>query len=82
MPLLQEDYYLVCLKAALEQPPIRALRELLRSAAWQRRLATLPGYQPAQCGQVLSLSERLPWWQFADSRKSARPRRSGKHGSS
>ena len=33
VPLLQEDYYLVCLKSALEQPPVQALLEVLRSGA-------------------------------------------------
>ena len=64
VPLLQEDYYLVCLKAALEQPAVLALREVLRSAAWQQQLAALPGYAPEHCGEVLSLRARLPWWDF------------------
>ena len=64
MPLLGEDYYLVCLKSALEQPPVRALREVLGSAAWQQQLAALPGYRPEHCGEVLSLRARLPWWDF------------------
>src|SRR6185503_19845277 len=35
VPLLQERYYLVCLKEALEEPPIVTLRRLLQSAQWQ-----------------------------------------------
>ena len=35
VPLLQERYYLVCLKEALEEPPIAALRR----AAARRALA-------------------------------------------
>jgi putative molybdopterin biosynthesis protein len=62
VPLLHEHYFLVCLKDALEQPPTRALRELLQSAPWQQRLAALPGYQPWRSGEVLSLKEQLPWW--------------------
>jgi putative molybdopterin biosynthesis protein len=62
VPLLQEDYYLVCLKAALEQEPVQALLEVLRSPAWQERIAALPGYQPSHSGQVLSLRAQLPWW--------------------
>jgi putative molybdopterin biosynthesis protein len=71
VPLLAEDYYLVCLKAALEQPPVTALLALLRGDAWQRQLAALPGYEPNRCGQVLSLREQLPWWEFARARKTA-----------
>jgi putative molybdopterin biosynthesis protein len=62
VPLVQEDYYLVCLKAALEQDPVQALLQVLRSAAWQERVTALPGYQPERCGEVLSLRARLPWW--------------------
>lgn len=64
VPLLQEDYYLVCLKSVLEEPPVRALRQVLADAAWQARLAALPGYAPLHSGQVLSLSRQLPWWRF------------------
>ena len=39
VPLVQERYYLVCLKSALEQPAIQALLVLLRGAAWQHQLA-------------------------------------------
>jgi putative molybdopterin biosynthesis protein len=65
VPLLEEDYYLVCLKAALEQPAVQALLAVLRSPAWQAQLAVLPGYAPEHCGEVLSLRARLPWWDFA-----------------
>ena len=60
--LLQERYYLVCLKDALEQPPIAALRRLLQGSAWQAQLAALPGYAPWRSGEVLSLKAQLPWW--------------------
>ncbi len=62
VPLLNEDYYLVCLKAALDQPPVQALLEVLRSTAWQQQLSALPGYRPECSGKVLSLKARLPWW--------------------
>ena len=64
VPLLHERYHLVCLKSALEQPATLALRDLLRSAAWQQQLAQIAGYAPAQCGEVLSLRQALPWWSF------------------
>ena len=65
VPLVKEDYYLVCLKAALEEPPVRALLEVLRSDAWQSQVAALPGYQAGPSGQVLSLRKQLPWWDFS-----------------
>ncbi len=66
VPLLQENYYLVCLKSALEQPAIQSLREFLQSPAWQQALAGTAGYVPTHSGEVLSLSEVLPWWVFED----------------
>ena len=71
VPLLEEDYYLVCLKSVLEEAPMRALRQVLASDAWQAQLRTLPGYQPHRGGEVLSLRTQLPWWQFG--RPKARP---------
>lgn len=67
MPLLHEDYYLVCLKDALDDAPVRALREFLRGDAWRERLRALPGYEPmpgGKSGEVLSLKDQLPWWTF------------------
>ena len=64
VPLLKEDYYLVCLKAALEDPAVRALLDVLRSDKWQSQMAALPGYELGPCGQVLSLRRELPWWDF------------------
>jgi putative molybdopterin biosynthesis protein len=69
VPLLKEDYYLVCLKAALEQPPVQALLGVLRGPGWREMLAALPGYEPDRCGEVLSLRARLPWWDFARKKK-------------
>lgn len=69
VPLAREDYYLVCLKQALQQPAVQALLDVLRGDAWREQLARLPGYEPAACGEVLSLRRQLPWWHFA------RPRR-------
>lgn len=68
VPLLEEDYYLVCLKAALEEPPLAALRELLQQAAWKDKLESLPGYVARRSGEVLSLHRELPWWRFAPPR--------------
>ncbi|MFC5499062.1 substrate-binding domain-containing protein [Caenimonas terrae] len=71
VPLVQEAYYLVCLRSALEQPPMLALREVLRSQAWQARIAQLAGYEPYRSGEVLSLKQQLPWWRFARGKKAA-----------
>ncbi len=67
VPLVTEGYYLVCLKAALDQPAVRALRQVLAGASWQQRLSGLAGYEPSRSGEVLSLSRVLPWWRFRKS---------------
>jgi putative molybdopterin biosynthesis protein len=64
VPLVQEHYYLVCLKAALDQPPVQALLEVLHSKGWRGLVAALPGYDPHGSGEVLSLRRQLPWWKF------------------
>jgi putative molybdopterin biosynthesis protein len=64
VPLAQDDYFLVCLSDALEQPAVQALRRALRDPAWQRAVAALPGYAVSRPGEVLSLTRALPWWNF------------------
>ena len=64
VPLVQEDYFLVCLRDALDQPAVAKLREALRDPAWQLGVAALPGYEVARAGEVLSLTRALPWWHF------------------
>ena len=64
VPLVKENYHLVCLKSALEQPGIVALQALLQTAQWQNEIALIPGYAAAQSGQVLSMRKVLPWWDY------------------
>ncbi len=64
VPLARDDYFLVCLAQALDQPAVQALRRALNHSAWQQAVAALPGYALAQPGQVLSLTKALPWWHF------------------
>jgi putative molybdopterin biosynthesis protein len=73
-PLVEEDYYLVCLSDALDTPAVRALRRMLALDGWARHLATLPGYKPsADAGQVRSLVQALPWWQLKPKRAKVAP---------
>jgi putative molybdopterin biosynthesis protein len=67
VPLVEEDYHLVCLKSALNEPAVQALCEVLQNAAWKKELRQLPGYRmasPDTAGQVLSLRKTLPWWSY------------------
>lgn len=65
VPLVVEDYHLVCLKSALDEPAVQALCQVLQSAGWLQQLRQLPGYQAAdKSGQVLAMSRLLPWWSY------------------
>jgi molybdate transport repressor ModE-like protein len=65
VPLVQENYHLVCLKSALDDPAIVALRSVLQSPLWLEQLDSIAGYSASQCGEVLSLRAVLPWWNFS-----------------
>lgn len=64
IPLMEEDYFLVCLRDALEHPAVAKLREVLQAPDWRALVATLPGYATARSGEVLSLTRALPWWHY------------------
>lgn len=64
VPLVEEDYFLVCLDDTLETDAVQRLRKLLARNAWAQAVATLPGYRSEQAGEVLSLTRALPWWRF------------------
>ncbi len=63
VPLEQEDYWLVCLKTALETAPVQALMKILQGQAWHDALGPLPGYEVSPVsGTVQALKKTLPWW--------------------
>jgi len=64
VPLACEQYFLVTLQHALDQPPVQALLALLKSEAWRAQLGALPGYSAQGSGEVLSLRRVLPWWRY------------------
>ena len=45
----------------------------LEGNAWAQALAGLPGYEPARSGEVLSLTQALPWWHFRTPKAAAAP---------
>lgn len=55
----------MCLKSALDDPAVVALRAVLKSVPWQQQLDAIAGYTPSHCGEVLSLRAVLPWWSFS-----------------
>ena len=68
VPLLREAYHLVCLKAALDQPPVAALRQLLATPEWQDTLNGMAGYRAVAGADVLSLTNIFPWWKFKENK--------------
>jgi len=81
VPLIEEDYFLVCLKPNLSHPAVQRLCSLLADSGWRALLANLPGYAPATApGQVLVMTTALPWWRYSV----PKAKRSGKevHGES
>lgn len=74
-PLVEENYFLACLKPDLKHPAIKRLRMVLGGEGWRGILANLAGYQPAFApGEVLVMTAALPWWHFSKAKvKSARP---------
>jgi molybdate-binding protein len=64
VPLAEERYHLVCLKSALAQPGIAALLRLLQTTQWLRQINQIPGYSARQSGEVLSMRQVLPWWDY------------------
>lgn len=72
VPLVEEDYHLVCLKSALEEPAVQALCQVLHSVGWREALQQLPGYHvDERAGQVLAMSRLLPWWNYRTEKKTA-----------
>ena len=65
VPLVEENYFLACLKESAADPGLQRLREVLAGDRWRNILADLPGYQPAAApGRLLVVEETLPWWRL------------------
>lgn len=62
VPVVVEQYFIVCRKPALDTPPIRALVEVLGSSNFQRLACALPGYRTEGSGEIVSLRRTLPWY--------------------
>ena len=72
VPLVDEDYYLLCRKEALDSAALVRLREWLAGPDWRAALASLPGCTPhASAGSVLALTKALPWWHYRSPRRSS-----------
>lgn len=79
VPLIREQYYFVCLKEAVDRPPVSKLRELLRRSEWQALIADLPGYDIAAAGEVVALRRALPWYAFRTPKHAPAPAPAPEH---
>jgi putative molybdopterin biosynthesis protein len=66
VPLVSERYDLVCLNTVLIEPAIQSLLKVLGSSTWRAQCNAIAGYEALQSGEVLSLSQTLPWWDFGN----------------
>lgn len=72
VPLVEEDYFLACLKQNLAHPAVLRLREVLAGSEWKDVLTHLPGYAPASApGSVLVMTAALPWWRYAKAKRAS-----------
>jgi putative molybdopterin biosynthesis protein len=71
VPLIEEDYFLACLKPNLTHPGVLRLCALLSDARWSSLLTNLPGYAPPSApGKVLVMTAALPWWKYSQAKLS------------
>lgn len=62
VPLLADQYFLVCTRDTLDSEPLLQLRALLGSPAYRQLVAGIPGYDGEGAGQIISLRHSLPWY--------------------
>ncbi len=61
VPLVVEDYFLVCEDETLRSPVAQAIVSLLASARWREQVERLAGYSAQGAGEVLDPRDALPW---------------------
>lgn len=62
LPLVTEQYFVVCRKATLDSLALQALIEVLQSDNFRRLIDAVPGYSSVDSGEVVSLRKTLPWY--------------------
>ncbi len=62
IPLVEEQFFLVCHKPALESWEMQAILDVLRSAEFRALAEAVPGYSAVDAGQIISLRRTLPWY--------------------
>ena len=62
VPLVSEQYFVVCRKASLDSFALQALIDVLKSDNFRRLIDAVPGYSSAGSGEIVSLRQTLPWY--------------------
>lgn len=62
IPLVAEQYFIVCRKPRLEGAVMEALMAALASPSFRHQVDGLPGYSSAGSGEIISLRRTLPWY--------------------
>ncbi|WP_422393401.1 substrate-binding domain-containing protein [Mycetohabitans endofungorum] len=57
VPIVDEDYYFACERAALDVAPLLAIVDELRGDAFKGAVARLHGYDAARCGDCVPIQE-------------------------
>ncbi|MDN0085667.1 substrate-binding domain-containing protein [Crenobacter sp. SG2305] len=60
LPLQTERYFFLAQRGTLEYPTVEALIASLKSEAFRDEISRLPGYDAAQSGAILTVSEAFP----------------------
>jgi putative molybdopterin biosynthesis protein len=75
-PLVEENYFLACMKDNSAHAAIERLCAALAGTGWRSMLANLPGYQRAHAsGKFLNMTDALPWWRRTTTRPGQIPAR-------
>ncbi|HTH76642.1 MAG TPA: substrate-binding domain-containing protein [Trinickia sp.] len=59
LPVVDEDYYFACDRGRLSAQPLATALAILRSAEFRASVATLEGYDPTHCGEVVDVAAGL-----------------------
>lgn len=62
LPVETERYFLICKNQTLEQPQVKKMLEILRSAEYHAAVSALPGYNGERAGTVEAITQAFPEW--------------------
>lgn len=60
VPLVTERYFFLCHRDTAKGPALRRVIDTLQSAEFRSLVQALPGYDAAQCGELMTVEEAFP----------------------